>query len=254
MTTEQRRKEFEEWALSNTCLNLDLDMDLHEGDNHYWDFSTYAAWEAWQAAVQKEQDEYCPHSDPLHPHGIRFREDSPTPRTDEVNLDNLPLEDALRFADENNTTGGLLIMAALKTLEVGCRELTAVTKEHDIVVLELRRVDNQLTAVTEQRDRLAEELKETKKHLKDANRGAEINAHALRINADKLTTAREEIKELDEELHTHVTRLSNSLTAVTEQRDEARKLAERYRYLSCDSQEEADATLLPWENNQPTEP
>jgi len=34
----------------------------------------------------------------------------------------------------------------------------------------------------------------------------------------------------------------------------ARRLAEKYRYLSCDSQEEADATLLPWENNQPTEP
>ena len=47
--------------------------------------------------------------------------------------------------------------------------------------------------------------------------------------------------------------LERELTAVTEQRDEARKLAERYRNLSCDSQEEADATLLPWENNQPTE-
>jgi len=35
---------------------------------------------------------------------------------------------------------------------------------------------------------------------------------------------------------------------------EARKLAERYRYLSCDSQEEADAEVLPWENNQQTEP
>lgn len=48
--------------------------------------------------------------------------------------------------------------------------------------------------------------------------------------------------------------LYDALTAVTEQRDEARKLAERYRNLSCDSQEEADETLLPWENNQPTEP
>ena len=45
--------------------------------------------------------------------------------------------------------------------------------------------------------------------------------------------------------------LERDLTAVTEQRDEARKLAEKYRYLSCESQEEADATLLPWENNQP---
>jgi len=44
------------------------------------------------------------------------------------------------------------------------------------------------------------------------------------------------------------------LNAVTEQRDEARRLAEKYRNLSCDSQEEADETLLPWENNQQTEP
>jgi hypothetical protein len=42
-------------------------------------------------------------------------------------------------------------------------------------------------------------------------------------------------------------KLERELTAVTEQRDEARKLAERYRNLSCDSQEEADETLLPWE-------
>ena len=44
---------------------------------------------------------------------------------------------------------------------------------------------------------------------------------------------------------------SDQLTRVTEQRDEARRLAEKYRNLSCDSQEEADETLLPWENNQP---
>ena len=50
-----------------------------------------------------------------------------------------------------------------------------------------------------------------------------------------------------------VVELNNQLTAVTEQRDEARSLAEKYRYLSCDSQEEADAEVLPWENNQPTE-
>ena len=51
-----------------------------------------------------------------------------------------------------------------------------------------------------------------------------------------------------------VVELNNQLTAVTEQRDEARRLAEKYRYLSCDSQEEADAEVLPWENNQQTEP
>jgi len=37
------------------------------------------------------------------------------------------------------------------------------------------------------------------------------------------------------------------------ERDEARKLAERYRNLSCDSQEEADETLLPWETTNPNE-
>ena len=33
----------------------------------------------------------------------------------------------------------------------------------------------------------------------------------------------------------------------------ARRLAERYRDLSCDSQEEADETLLPWETTNPNE-
>lgn len=83
-----------------------------------------------------------------------------------------------------------------------------------------------------------EELKETKKHLKDANRGAEINAHALRINADKLTTAREEladwrilngwggtpeiindfIKGQQTRIH-HAQNIEEELTTVTEQRD-----------------------------------
>jgi len=31
------------------------------------------------------------------------------------------------------------------------------------------------------------------------------------------------------------------------ERDEARREAEKYRNLSCDSQDEADETLLPWE-------
>jgi hypothetical protein len=90
----------------------------------------------------------------------------------EINLDNLPLVEALRFAHEGSTTGGLLTHAALKTLAAGCRELTA---------------------------------------------------------------ARAEIE------------------AVTEQRDEARRLAEKYRNLSCDSQDDADETLLPWETTNPNE-
>jgi len=41
--------------------------------------------------------------------------------------------------------------------------------------------------------------------------------------------------------------LERELAAMTEQRDEARRLAERYRNLSCDTLEKADETLLPWE-------
>jgi hypothetical protein len=46
---------------------------------------------------------------------------------------------------------------------------------------------------------------------------------------------------------------SDLLASVTEQRDEARRLAEKYRNLSCDSQDEADETLLPWETTNPNE-
>jgi hypothetical protein len=60
MNKEQQRKEFEEWASSNTTINLDLELDLEldldEVGNYYWDISTYAAWESWQAA-QKELTE-----------------------------------------------------------------------------------------------------------------------------------------------------------------------------------------------------
>lgn len=52
-----------------------------------------------------------------------------------------------------------------------------------------KKLETELTAVTEK-------LKETRKHLKDANRGAEINAHALRINADKLATVTEQRDEM----------------------------------------------------------
>jgi hypothetical protein len=58
----------------------------------------------------------------------------------EIDLDNLPLVEALRFAHEGSTTGGLLTHAALKTLAAGCRELTAARAE--------------IEAVTEQRDEI----------------------------------------------------------------------------------------------------
>ena len=46
---------------------------------------------------------------------------------------------------------------------------------------------------------------------------------------------------------------SDQLHKVTEQRNEARRLAERYRNLSCEDQDEADETLLPWETTNQNE-
>ena len=51
----------------------------------------------------------------------------------------------------------------------------------------------------------------------------------------------------------NINELNKRLIAVTEQRNEARRLAEKYRYLSCDSLDEADETLLPWETTNPNE-
>lgn len=68
-------------------------------------------------------------------------------------------------------------------------------------------LETELTAVTEQ-------LKETQKHLKDANRGAEINAHALRINADKLAAVTEKLKETQEALAAEIKHHTDIRTAV----------------------------------------
>jgi hypothetical protein len=53
MNTETNRHEFEKWARTNTSIGLDLDMDVDDGVEHYWDHSTYAAWKAWQAARER---------------------------------------------------------------------------------------------------------------------------------------------------------------------------------------------------------
>ena len=84
-----------------------------------------------------------------------------------------------------------------------------------------RKLERELAAVTEQRDEAREEL-------------AELKAEYGTWWAQK-RIAIDELKE------------------VTEQRDEARRLAERYRDLSCDTLEEADETLLPWEITTPNE-
>jgi hypothetical protein len=44
-----------------------------------------------------------------------------------------------------------------------------------------------------------------------------------------------------------LSRLESDLANAQEELSEARRLAEKYRNLSCETQDEADATLLPWE-------
>jgi hypothetical protein len=42
-------------------------------------------------------------------------------------------------------------------------------------------------------------------------------------------------------------RQEKTMERLERERDDARRLAEKYRNLSCETQDEADATLLPWE-------
>ena len=70
----------------------------------------------------------------------------------------------------------------------------------------------------------------------------------------ELTAARAEIARLDvagiHSCHNDCQRLP---CVLRRERDEARRLAAKYRNLSCDSQDEADETLLPWETTNPNE-
>ena len=73
----------------------------------------------------------------------------------------------------------------------------------------------------------------------------------------ELTAARTEIDKWEQiacDKLSEVCRQIEKTRLVTEQRDEARRLAERYRDLSCDTLEEADETLLPWEITTTNEP
>ena len=69
------------------------------------------------------------------------------------------------------------------------------------------------------------------------------------ILESELTTAHTHIKDISDMYYGLVV----DHETLVKQRDEARRLAERYRNLSCDSQEEADETLLPWETTNPNE-
>jgi septal ring factor EnvC (AmiA/AmiB activator) len=94
------------------------------------------------------------------------------------------------------------------------RELTAARKENEGLHYALKQSSTIYDVVTEQRDRLAEQI--------EAN-------------------------------HKGTLMLEQMVYDAREQRDEARRLAERYRDLSCDTLEEADETLLPWEITNPNE-
>jgi len=51
MTTEENRRDFEEWALTQPWLKLRLARDK---EDNYIDDQTEMAWEAWQAARTKQ--------------------------------------------------------------------------------------------------------------------------------------------------------------------------------------------------------
>ena len=93
---------------------------------------------------------------------------------------------------------------------------------------ECKRLQTELDVVTEQRDGLRS---------------------GIDYASDQLTTVTEQRDRLLEQQEQW--RLSSVCRELVEQREEARRLAERYRNLSCDSQEEADETLLPWETTNP---
>jgi hypothetical protein len=85
--------------------------------------------------------------------------------------------------------------------------------------------------------------------INDFIKGQQTRIHYAQILEEELTA----VTEQRDGLRSGIDYASDQLHKVTEQRDEARRLAERYRYLSCDSQEEADETLLPWETTNPNE-
>jgi hypothetical protein len=98
----------------------------------------------------------------------------------EIDLDNLPLAEALSFADEGSTTGGLLTHAALKTLAAGCRELTAARAEIEAIHATGGCSFKELHRVIEQRDRLAELLSEYMTKVPLGNQ-----PHMLALKADE---------------------------------------------------------------------
>ena len=86
-----------------------------------------------------------------------------------------------------------------------------------------------LSLLERERDEAREQLKEARKHLKDANRGAERNAIVSNIQAGKLVELR---KERD--------KLENDFDSMKRERDEARREVDRFR-------EEKDLLPISWD-------
>lgn len=118
-----------------------------------------------------------------------------------------------------------------------------------------RTIERELTAVTEQRDQWKDKYLQQNKdlgyELRDPN--GTIWSECKRLQTE-LTAARAEIERLDvagiHSCHNDCQRLP---CVLRRERDEARRLAEKYRNLSCDSQGETDETLLPWKTINPNE-
>ena len=145
MNTKQQSKEFTEWLETVKYDNSDILSP------------SGLAWNAWQAALQKLQEEYCPLSDPNHPHGIRFREDSPTTNA--------------RW--ERLCCSGQSWYQIAEEMKLDCRQserelTTAQNKIQTLSEIGIDQMDkesslkSELKTVTEQRDRLAEALRKIK--------------------------------------------------------------------------------------------
>ena len=125
------------------------------------------------------------------------------------------------------------------------RELTAVTEQRDGLRSGIDYASDQLHKVTEQRDKAWQKIENQAERITYLE-GA--TNHATGTPLSKAIEQRDRLLEQQEQW-----RLSSVCRELVEQRDEARSLAERYRNLSCDSQEEADETILPWETTNPNE-
>jgi len=111
--------------------------------------------------------------------------------------------------------------------------------------------EEQLAIVTEQRDRLAKAFSCSGQTWYQIAEEMKLDCRQKERELTAVTEQRDEAREQHQILYEQT---GNTIYEARKQRDEARRLAEKYRYLSCDSLEEADETLLPWEITTTNEP